>query len=257
MLLRHGSLAIHAILRVAVYVNATQDKDFRIPLHPFNVETDVGTVTGGYYRTFLQSFDAEMLAYPDHTDNGALPIHVACAQGVPSEILSILVEMDPATLQISDSTGALPLHTACDRGGRVNLDSLRFLVDRGGPTPLSARDQDGALPLHHLLRALPRRALLPSTPLAGDEPNQCAELTAVEHLLNAHGGSVSVATNEDELPFVVAAKTGVSVDILYTLLRANPAALSTSTRREQRIAGQVANAADSGFFIGDVHNIED
>jgi len=193
---------------------------------------DIGTVPVGYLRTFLQSFDAEMISNRDNTDNGALPIHVACARGAPSEVLTILVELDPSTLQIPDSTGATPLHTACDRRDQVDLDSLRFLVGQSGPAALGERDQAGALPLHRMLRALPSRALLPFS-LPSDEPTRRAELTAVKYLVNAHAGSVAVATNEGELPFVVAIKAGLSVDILFTLLRANPAALSLSTTAQR------------------------
>jgi len=220
LLLRHGPLAIHAVLRVA---------DFHAILDRMEL-ADLGSVSIAKFRTFLKSFDANMISIRDNIDNGALPIHVACAQGAPSNILSVLVELDPNTLQIPDSTGATPLHTACGRRDRFDLSSLRFLVDRGGPDPLRARDQGGNLPLHRLLRALPRRGLLPSVSLlANDARARHDELTAVKYLIDANKESISVATNEGEFPLVVAIQAGVSVDILFTLLRANPAALSLST----------------------------
>lgn len=56
------------------------------------------------------------------------------------------------------------------------------------------------------------------------------ELNAVEYLVKAHQGSLSVAPNEGDLPLVVACKARLSLDIMLTLLRAYPDALSFSTR---------------------------
>jgi len=211
-----GALAIHNILRTAVYWNFTQDESFHVPLHPLRVEfPDFGTLTVRQLRTFLQSFPPDFFRSRDHGNNGTLPIHVACAQGASLDILRILVELDPTTLQIPDSTGATPLHTTCG-GGRTTVDLLRFLVAQGGPTALSARDQDGALPLHRLLHSRPA-------------------LDLVEFLVEEYANSVQVTTNEGELPFVVASKASCSIDVLCTLLRAYPDALALSTATPHQV----------------------
>lgn len=221
---RHHPLVFHSILRNATYIDLTRDRTFHPPMHPILVRIRLGGLTVGWFRTLLQSLDADLIRSRDTKYNGALPIHVACSNGAPAEILQILVELDPATLHIPDHTGAIPVHTLCRRN-RADLCALQSLVDRGGVGTLSARDRDGALPLHCLLGAA----------RVGEEH---FKLDAVKFLLKGFPGSASMRANRNntdgDLPFVVALKASCSTDILFELLKAFPDALSLSMRSTRR-----------------------
>jgi len=104
---------------------------------------------------YVHSFDTELVRSRNPI-TGFMPVHVACSQGAPVEILQILVNLDPEALQTPSRAGALPLHLACSRG-RADLCTLQYLVDHGGVATLRARDREGALPLHRLLGAKRKR----------------------------------------------------------------------------------------------------
>jgi len=214
LMAQHGPLALHAVLRSVEYLDFTNVENFHVPLHPLRVRMPAAStaLTFECFWNWLRTFDLEMIGSPDN--NGDLPIHVACALGAKAEVLRILVGLDPATLHHENNTGKLPIHVASG-SGRANVENLRFLVNEGGIGTLSARDRDGALPLHCLLGAHTSRP----------------ELDAVEFLLTSFRGSASVATNEGHLPFVVASKASCSLDVLFFLLKAYPEALALSTRR--------------------------
>jgi len=208
---QYGTLAYHTILREAVCEDFTQDREFHTPLHPLRIRLAVSTLSMGWFDTLLRSFDAnELIRSCDTANNGALPIHLACSLGpFEPEILGVLVDLDPTTLHISDNTGMLPVHCLCN-SGHVNLEALRFLVDRGGVGTLSARDRDGALPLHSLLGA----------------PESHSKLECVELLLILFPGSASMKMQNGDLPIMVATKSGFSSDVLLLLLKAYPQAVA-------------------------------
>jgi len=197
---REGPLAIHAILReAAVGV-------FRVSWRHRN--KSLGELTAEWFNALLQSMPVELLQ-SCNLSNGFLPLHLACSLGLHTGILRILVELYPGALLIPSAAGALPLHLACARS-RNDLKALSFLVDQGGLETLLARDREGALPLHRLLGAKRKRP----------------ELEAVELLVRAHPGSLSVATYKGDLPIMVAAKMSCSLDVLLLLLKACPEACS-------------------------------
>jgi len=211
---RDGLLVLHAILREAIYLQMPRGRSFHAPLHPLGVRLPFGTLGFSQFWVWLRSFDANLIQSRDNNDNGALPIHVASGNGAPSEVLRILVDLDPASLHIPDHTGALAVHVVCG-SGRANLESLRLLVEQGGVGTLSARDHMGALPLHRLLGTRDSRP----------------DLDAVKFLVQAFRGSLSIPNSSGELPFAVACKTSCSVDVMHVLLTAYPDALSLSRRR--------------------------
>lgn len=47
------------------------------------------------------------------TNDGDLPLHVACSKSAATGVLRILIDLDPATLQLPNATGALPVHLLC------------------------------------------------------------------------------------------------------------------------------------------------
>eukprot|EP00984_Skeletonema_dohrnii_P023891 scaffold12996_cov79-Skeletonema_dohrnii-CCMP3373.AAC.2 len=76
--------------------------------------------------------------------NGRLPLHHALLEVAPLGTIKLLVQADPATLQIPDSDGSLPLHIAASKYEcpevvkyllDLNIDSL-LVADSRGNTPL-------------------------------------------------------------------------------------------------------------------------
>lgn len=206
MLERNGDLALHAIFREAVYSGDARD-------HAFRVRLPVGALSAGEFANLLRSFDAGLF-HSRNPATGLRPVHVACSQGAPAEILQVLVLrdpriLDPTIVRTPSCAGALPLHLACSRG-RADLATLQYLVEHGGADTLRARDRDGALPLHRLLGAKRKRP----------------GLEAVKLLLHAYPGALSVATHQGDLPIMVASRMSCSLDVLLLLLKASPEVVS-------------------------------
>ena len=144
----HGRLALHVILRSAEY-SFSEERGFHPPLLSLRIRLPLGKyfVKLSKARTYLRFSDAALIRNQD--DSGKLPIHIACEAKAPVELLVLLVEMDPATLQIAEHTGSLPLHVCCC--GAVDDSSVCLLVEQGGVGTLAARNHKGALPLHNLV----------------------------------------------------------------------------------------------------------
>jgi serine/threonine-protein phosphatase 6 regulatory ankyrin repeat subunit A len=197
-----GHLALHAILHAANY-SFPETGVFHPPLNPpLQIILPMGTLTLKHWRTLLQSLDIELIRNRD--DSGKLPIHIGCLTNSPVEILSTLVELDSATLQIADHSGALPLHECCR--GIVDYSSVLYLVEQGGVGTLAARNNQGELPLHVLC--------------ASTNP-QCR---SVQCLIQSSPRSVTMRTNAGEYPFMMAAceTSTASLNVVYELVRVNP-----------------------------------
>jgi len=88
-------------------------------------------------------------------DFGDLPIHIACLQGAPFQLIRVLVDAEPerGTLQSRNKIGRLPIHMAClhESFSEPTLPKVvKMLVETGGIGTLSAQDVNGSLPLHLL-----------------------------------------------------------------------------------------------------------
>ena len=209
MMADHGRLALHEILTAAKY-SYPENRPFRSPLNPLRIQLPLGTLAMQHWRTLFQVLDMELIGNRD--DEGKLPIHIACRKNAPMEVLSVLVELDPAMLQISDYTGALPLHECCC--GSVDYSSVRYLVEQGGVGTLAARNHQGALPLHSLCGST-------------NPPWRC-----VQYLIQSFPGSVLMETNAGEYPFMIAATSdSSSMSVVYELVRVNPDVLIVPLRK--------------------------
>ena len=195
----HGRLTIHAILWAAEYLFA-EDDEFHSPLNPLRIHLPLGKLTLQHFRALLSTLDAELIRTRD--DNGKLPIHIACQNKAPVEVLALFVEIDPATLQIADRNGALPLHDCCC--GVVDNSSVICLIEQGGVSTLAARNQDGAMPLHVLC--------------GSTNPS----LRTVQYMIHSFCGSVAAQTNDGQYPFFIAASSSTaSLSVVYELVRTN------------------------------------
>ena len=199
----HGRLSLHAILGAAEY-SFIEEWDFHPPLNPLRIRLPLGKLTLNHFRILLSAFDVELFRKRD--ERGMLPMHLACQANAPFEVLSVLVEMDPATLQIADHKEALPIHSLFGSGMPIEFDSVRYLVEQGGVETLTARNHEGALPLH---------VFCGST----NPP-----LRTVQYLVQLFPGSVAARTYNGQYPFMVAAcdSSTASLSVVYELVRTNP-----------------------------------
>ena len=199
----HGRLALHAILGAAEYLHDENYYAFFLPpLMNLRIRLPLGVLTLQHFRSFVQSFEAEMVRTRD--DSGKLPIHIACRTKASVEVLALVLERDAATLQMTDYTGALPLHECCC--GVVDYSSVHFLVEQGGVGTLAARNHHGAMPLHVLCGSI--------------NPS----LRTVQYMIQSFSGSVAAQTNAGQYPFMIAAceSSTASLSVIYKLARTNP-----------------------------------
>ena len=205
----HGRLALHAILGATEYRYA-KFKGFHPPMYPYEFCVPLGKLRPEQLRTLLHSLNIELIRNRDAS--GMLPIHIACQANAPVEVLPLLVDMDPATLQIADHTGALPIHLLCCNG-TSEYASVKYLVEQGGVGTLAARDQQGALPLHTLCASINPR------------------WRTVQYLIQSFPGSVEAHTNTGQYPFRIAAgeSSAASLSVLFELARANPGLVAPSS----------------------------
>eukprot|EP00984_Skeletonema_dohrnii_P011600 scaffold4638_cov125-Skeletonema_dohrnii-CCMP3373.AAC.1 len=80
--------------------------------------------------------------------NGRLPLHHALEEDAPLGTIKLLVQADPATIQIPDSDGSLPLHTACEY--HKCPDVIKYLLDNCRASLLVAEDKWGNTPLRYV-----------------------------------------------------------------------------------------------------------
>ena len=185
-----GRLVLHALFHTAKYSFA-KDRDFRPPLHPLQVKIQLGTMAWQHLRKLLWSVDAEWLRRRDN--RGQLPIHIACRTNAPLEVLTLLVERDPATLHMADDTGELPLH--------VLLSSSSF----GGTSIITN-----------------------TGPQQEQQQQPSASWPAVRALLQSFPGAVGMRTSAGDYPFMIAASNAslTSLTVVYEIVRANPAVVA-------------------------------
>ena len=108
---------------------------------------------------------------------------------------------------ISLTTLACYRYTCCVAFGVVVDDaSLLYLVEQGGIGTLTARNRQGALPLHILC--------------GSTNPS----LRTVQYLIQSFPGSVSASTPAGQYPFMLAAgeTSSSSLSVVYELIRVNP-----------------------------------
>ena len=199
----HGRLALHAILGAAD-CSFAEARGFHPPQNPLRIRLPLGTLSLQHFHTLVSTLDVEQIR--NRGEIGKLPIHMACQANAPVEVLSMLVEMDPTTLQIADYSGSLPIHSLCGSSSPTEYASVRYLMEQGGVGTLATRNRNGALPLHVLCGS--------SNP----------SLRTVQYLVQSFPTSVTVQTNAGHYPFMIAAcsSSTASLSVVYALVRANP-----------------------------------
>lgn len=78
--------------------------------------------------------------------HGITTLGLALGFNAPSDILNLIIDLEPTVGLQKDMLGATALHIACLNGS--SLESIKIIVDRY-PSLVQARDADLRTPLHH------------------------------------------------------------------------------------------------------------
>jgi len=134
-----------------------KDADGRLPLHlVFQTNFFESTSYSSDNIQEVNLVEALVKLFPESLEvkdcTGYIPLHYAASK-VPSEILELLCDKNPASLRIEvDNTKKLPIHLLCERAKScANLTGgLQKMIELC-PESLLHPDEAGNLPLHSLL----------------------------------------------------------------------------------------------------------
>lgn len=119
----------------------TVDRKGRTPLHFFLGSNSAGKNTSDVVIILSNTGAA---SYP--TDEGLLPLHLACAYGRPEETLLVLMDAYPEAIKTLDTKSRTPLHFVLSNAGRANAPAaVRLLLNKNPELVDSVGG--GALPL--------------------------------------------------------------------------------------------------------------
>lgn len=141
------------------------------------------------------SRDAQ-LAAERRGDYDTTPLHLACRNGPPLDIVQMLIAASPVTVSMSDSFGWLPLHYAC--ANQASQEVLKLLAEQY-PESKTCVDKRMRTPLHFAL----------------GHTDQPADITTV--ILLSETGAALFADENGMLPLHYACAYGVGEDVLRVL----------------------------------------
>ena len=149
-------------------------------------------------RIWLHQHSARdaQLAAERRGDYDTTPLHLACRNGPPLDIVQILIAASPVTVSMSDSFGWLPLHYAC--ANEASQEVLKLLAEQY-PESKTCVDKRMRTPLHFALGHT-------------DRP---ANVTTV--ILLSETGAALFADENGMLPLHYACAYGVGEEVLRVL----------------------------------------
>jgi len=124
-------------------------------------------------------------------------------------VLKFIIDQDESILHIADTSGSLPLHHLARQPVVPSLEVFKLLVERGGVGTLTARDNQGNLPLHVLCK----------------NHNNDLPLKTVQYLIKSHPGALPTRNNDGDLPLTLVGKR-THLDVIYVLMRGYPQIVS-------------------------------
>jgi ankyrin repeat protein len=133
-----------------------------------------------------------------------LPLHHACENEAPANLVRALLEAYPEAASCKDSGGDLPIHLACRE--KASPEVILMLLQSDADTTRVA-DAEGRLPLHLAVR-------------------RGASVDVVEKLIAANIKASKKVDSHNMLPLHWACSQNASVQVIHALLRANPYANS-------------------------------
>jgi len=184
-----------------------RDRGGRTPLN--NVRSNGNQPAIDFLETqFVYARRAQdMTAMTTLDDNGWLPLHRALKDDASLGSIKLLVEGNPAAVQVSDQNGAYPLHIACE----FSLAKVvKYMVELAGDTLIKV-DANKDSPLHYACRG--------------------GNLSIVKYLLEANAPSVSDRNNNNKLVIHLLFECGEEtldresmeyVETVWQMLLANP-----------------------------------
>lgn len=141
----------------------------------------------------------------EHNNDGSirwrlLPIHQACENKAPSEVVKALIAAYPESLMMKDSGGYLPLHLACrERGSKAVIAALLSTE----PGAAKIKDSEGRLPLHLACR-------------------QGVAVQVVDSLIVCHYRAARTPDSYSLIPLHWACAQNANLASVESLLRAHP-----------------------------------
>lgn len=149
-------------------------------------------------RIWLRQHSARdaQLAAERRGDYDTTPLHLACRNGPPLDIVQMLIAASPVTVSMSDSFGWLPLHYAC--ANQASQEVLKLLAEQY-PESKTCVDKRMRTPLHFAL----------------GHTDQPADVTTV--ILLSETGAPLFADENGMLPLHYACAYGVGEDVLRVL----------------------------------------
>jgi hypothetical protein len=129
-----------------------------------------------------------------------LPIHQACENKAPSEVIKALIAVHPDSLLMKDSAGDLPLHLACRE--RCSKSVIAALLSEE-PNAAKVKDDEGRLPIHLASR-------------------QGSAVQIIDSLIICYFRGVRTPDAYELLPIHWACAQNASPALVEALLRANP-----------------------------------
>lgn len=178
------------------------DRQGKLPLH---LACELGKEWEAGVSHIHDAF-AEAVRRPEENARAWMPLHMAAACPSASALLiATLTELNLAAAGMADVEGRYPLHLAC-RSGKSWQGGLETLF-AAFPEAVSSGDNAGLLPLHVAAFRC------------------CAtEVEAAETASTTSGDAASDGNSDSEQP--------VKLDVLYNLLRADPAILPSGSGGE-------------------------
>lgn len=137
-----------------------------------------------------------------------LPLHHACENKAPSEVVKALIEAFPSGVGMKDSGGDLPLHLACRE--RASKSVISYLL-HADPEAAKVEDDEGRLPLHLACR-------------------QGAGVEIIDNLIISYHRAARTADSYSLLPLHWACAQNATPEVIESLLRANPDAVDNKDK---------------------------
>mmetsp|Transcript_12830 Transcript_12830/g.19456 ORF Transcript_12830/g.19456 Transcript_12830/m.19456 type:complete len:828 (+) Transcript_12830:242-2725(+) len=134
-------------------------------------------------------------------DYDTTPLHLACRNGPPADVVIALLVASPETVEWTDAFSWLPLHYACANGAS---DEVLQVLTNAYPPSKTAIDKRGRTPLHFALGNAERQASPGAVDILSDS------------------GAATMADENGSLPLHYACAYGASEEVLKILLRVIP-----------------------------------
>ena len=93
--------------------------------------------------------DIDQTIVRERDGSGFLPIHYSALNMKSIEVCKVLIDTYPESIRVGTNNGSLPIHMACKNGSRVDsVDAIQYMLELYSES-INARDSNGWLSIHH------------------------------------------------------------------------------------------------------------